>query len=116
MSRIDGYSAYQADLPKGIYDREKSESRRTEPKSVEKEKTAGVTGTKQLELSQDAKDLLSEMQKKYGDMDFFVANYSSDEEAQKYLSRGSKDYSVLIEPELFERMASDESIKKNILV
>ncbi len=55
------------------------------------------------------------MQKKYGDMDFFVADYSSDDEAQKYLSRGSKDYSVLIEPELLEKMAADESVKRSIL-
>ena len=55
------------------------------------------------------------MQKKYVDMDFFVADYSSDDEAQKYLSRGSKDYSVLIEPELLEKMASDESVKEKYL-
>lgn len=66
-------------------------------------------------LSQGAKDLLSEMQKKYGDMDFFVADYSSDEEAQRYLSRGNKDYSVLIEPELLEKMAADESVKEKYL-
>lgn len=115
MSRIEGNFAYQANFQKGIYDREKPESRRAEPKAVEKEKTAGLTSSKQPELSQGAKDLLSEMQKKYSDMDFFVADYSSDEEAQKYLSRGSKDYSVLIEPELLERMASDESIKEKYL-
>ena len=55
------------------------------------------------------------MQKKYGDRDFFVADYSSDDEAQKYLSRGSKDYSVLIEPELLEKMAADESVKEKYL-
>ena len=55
------------------------------------------------------------MQKKYGDRDFFVADYSSDDEAQRYLSRGSKEYSVLIEPELLEKTAADESVKKSIL-
>lgn len=48
-------------------------------------------------------------------MDFFVADYSPDDEAQKYLSRGSKDYSVLIEPELLEKMAADESVKEKYL-
>ncbi len=48
-------------------------------------------------------------------MDFFVADYSSDDEAQKYLSRGNKDYSVLIEPELLEKMAADESVKEKYL-
>ena len=55
------------------------------------------------------------MQKKYGDMDFFVADYSSDDEAQRYLSRGSKEYNVLIEPELLEKMAADESVKEKYL-
>ena len=55
------------------------------------------------------------MQKKYGDRDFFVADYSSDDEAQRYLSRGSKEYSVLIEPELLEKMAADESVKEKYL-
>ena len=115
MSRIDGYSAYQTDFQKGIYDREKPKSRRAEPRAVDKENIVGLASLKQPELSQGAKDLLSEMQKKYSDMDFFVADYSSDVEAQKYLSRGSKDYSVLIEPELLEKMASDESIKEKYL-
>ena len=44
--------------------------------------------------------------------DFFIANYSSDEEAQEYLSRGTKEYSVLIEPELLEEMAKDAETKE----
>ena len=76
---------------------------------------AQKTASKQPELSQGAKDLLNEMQKKYGDRDFSVADYSSDDEAQRYLSRGSKEYSVLIEPELLEKMAADESVKEKYL-
>ena len=48
-------------------------------------------------------------------MDFFVAEYDSEEEAASYLSRGSKDYSVLIDPEELERMAEDEDVKKQNL-
>lgn len=92
MSRVDGYSAYHTDFQKDIYDREKPENRRAEARTLEKEDAVGLARSKQPELSQGAKDLLSEMQKKYSDMDFFIANYSSDEEAQKYLSRGSKDF------------------------
>jgi hypothetical protein len=33
MSRIDGYSAYQTDFQKGIYDRKKPESRLAEPRA-----------------------------------------------------------------------------------
>lgn len=58
-------------------------------------------------LSDEAKSLLKEMQQKYSNMDIFVADYSSDAEAQKYLSRGTKQYSMLIEPELLEMMARD---------
>lgn len=115
MSKIGGYTSFDVGFQKNIYEKAKSENKRTDKKPVEKYGVAQKTASKQPELSQDAKDLLNEMQKKYGDMDFFVADYSSDDEAQKYLSRGSKDYSVLIEPELLEKMAADESVKEKYL-
>lgn len=61
-----------------------------------------------IELSDAAKSMLEKLKEKYDGVDFFVANYETDEEAQKYLSQGSKDYSVLIEPDLLEKMAADE--------
>ena len=115
MSKIGGYVAFGTDFQKKIYEKAKPENRRADYKPVEKEGAAQKTASKQPELSQGAKDLLNEMQKKYGDMDFFVADYSSDDEAQRYLSRGSKEYSVLIEPELLEKMAADESVKEKYL-
>ena len=48
-------------------------------------------------------------------MDFFVADYSSSAEAQAYLSRGTKAYSVLIDPETLEAMAADEDTKNQYL-
>lgn len=114
MSKIGGYTSFDVGFQKNIYEKAKPENKRTDKKPVEKYGTAQKTASKQPELSQGAKDLLNEM-KKYGDMDFFVADYSSDDEAQKYLSRGSKDYSVLIEPELLEKMAADESVKEKYL-
>ena len=115
MSKIGGYTSFDVGFQKNIYEKAKPENKRTDKKLVEKYGAAQKTASKQPELSQGAKDLLNEMQKKYGDMDFFVADYSSDDEAQKYLSRGSKDYSVLIEPELLEKMAADESVKEKYL-
>ena len=115
MSKIGGYTSFDVGFQKNIYEKAKPENKRTDKKPVEKYGVAQKTASKQPELSQDAKDLLNEMQKKYGDMDFFVADYSSDDEAQKYLSRGSKDYSVLIEPELLEKMTADESVKEKYL-
>ena len=115
MSKIGGYTAFDVGFQKNIYEKAKPENRRVDNKTVEKDGAAQKTALKQTELSQGAKDLLSEMQKKYGNMDFFVADYSSAEEAQRYLSRGNKDYSVLIEPELLEKMAADESVKEKYL-
>ena len=66
-------------------------------------------------LSDEAKSLLKELQQKYRNMDIFVADYSSDAEAQKYLSRGTKQFSAVIEPELLERMAHDDKEKEKYL-
>jgi hypothetical protein len=66
-----------------------------------------------IELSDAAKDLLKELREKYGDtMEISVANWSTDEESDYYASLTSKDYSVLINPELLEQMASDESVRE----
>lgn len=76
-------------------------------------KKAEETGQAQesVKLSSKAKKYFNELKKKYGNMDFTVANYSSDEEAQKYLSKGNKQYSVLIDPETLEKMANDEGTR-----
>lgn len=66
----------------------------------------------EAKLSKGAQKLLAELKEKYGNMDFFVASYSSDEEAQRYLNRGSKEYSVLIDPETLEAMANDADVRK----
>lgn len=48
-------------------------------------------------------------------MEFMVGSYETEEEAKSYLSGGTKEYSVLIDPEELEKMASDESVKKKYL-
>lgn len=63
-------------------------------------------------LSTKAKKLLKELQDKYKDMDFIVADYDSEEEASELLSRGNKDYGVLIDPEELEKMAADDKLKE----
>lgn len=113
MNKVDGYGVYQ----NSHYD---SKINNKEEKTRNKEKTmragdAEKTGAKQVQLSDSAKALLEELKKKYGNMDFFVADYSSDEEAQSYLSRGSKQYSVLIEPDVLEQMAADDNTKNKYL-
>lgn len=76
------------------------------------EKTGESANTKPVELSREAKDLLKELQQKYGNMDFIVGEYETDEEAAAYLSRGTKQYSVLMSAEELEEMAKDSSSKK----
>ncbi len=83
---------------------------------VQKNKVASEAHVQEgVELSDGAKKLLDELKEKYGNMDFFVSNYSSDEEAEDIMSRGTKDYSVLIEPELLEKMAADEETKEKYM-
>lgn len=76
-------------------------------------KTSETANTKSVELSKEAKDLLKELQQKYGNMDFIVGEYETDEEAASYLSRGTKEYSVLMSAEELEKMAKDSSAKKD---
>lgn len=64
-----------------------------------------------VRLSEKAQSLLKELQAKYRDTDFIIADYSSDEEASRLLSGGTKEFSVLIDPETLEKMASDESVR-----
>lgn len=82
--------------------------------TYEKGDAIGVVKKKkqQTKLSAAASELLRKLKEKYKDTDFIVADYDNDEEAEKYLSQGQKEYSVLIEPELLEEMAADEDTKE----
>ncbi|MCM1189883.1 MAG: DUF6033 family protein [bacterium] len=107
MERIGSYSAYGS-----VYGQEKSKANTKTAGAKEKEKT-GNEG--KVNLSSSAKNLLKELQKAYGNMDFIIADYESEEEAASYLSRGKNDYSVLLTPEELEKMAADEDYKKQNL-
>lgn len=112
MSKINGYSVYQSQY----YDKTQKNGKNTaKTQNGKTDKTDKTSKKDPVELSEKAKELLKELQKKYGDMDFFVANYSSDAEAQSYLSRGTKAYSVLIDPETLEAMAADEDTKNEYI-
>ena len=75
-------------------------------------KASESANTKPVELSKEAKDFLKELQQKYGNMDFIVGEYETDDEAAAYLSRGAKQYSVLLSAEELEEMAKDSSSRK----
>lgn len=83
--------------------------------SVQTGKKTNSSSIVNVELSDKARALLEELQQKYSNMDFIIADYNSEEEAQELLSRGTKEYSVLIDPETLEKMAADEETKNQYL-
>lgn len=107
MEKIGSYDRYRSN----IYDKTAQSKKGTESTKAKGTETA----QKQVSLSEDAQKLLKELKKSYGNMDFIVADYASDEEAASYLSRGTKDYSVLIAPEELEKMAADKNVKEENL-
>ena len=111
MNRVNSYGAYQ----NSYYDSTIQNRKEQEKKAEAAKKNEETTSSKQPVLSSRAKQLLKELQKTYGNMEFMVGSYETEEEAKSYLSGGTKEYSVLIDPEELEKMASDENVKKKYL-
>ena len=109
MNRVGTYGAYQQSYYDNTVKNKNGKDAKRTDEVAKKEKSGPVR------LSEKAEKLLKQLQRKYGNMDFIVANYESDEEASAYLSRGSKEYSVLIEPETLEEMAEDEKEKEKYI-
>ena len=90
-------------------------------RDTRKSRTAGTGAGKgtgkadQAELSSKARNLLKELQKSYGNMDFIVADCEDEKEAASYLSRGTGEISVLLSPDELEKMASDDKVKEKNL-
>ncbi len=112
MNNVNGYGVYQKNYYENAVQNKKEQAKADKTKGTSRNNAAKKTGDKKdIQLSRAAQNLLKELQKKYGNMDFIVADYESEEEAASYLDRGTKEYSVLIDPEELERMAADESVK-----
>lgn len=114
MNKIGGYSAYQNNYLDSLVQSRKNQNKTSKSDSSQKTNKSGKANGS-VQLSDKAKALLQELKKTYSNMDFIVADYDSEEEAASYLSRGTKEYSVLIDSEELERMASDESVKEQNL-
>lgn len=113
MNKVNGYGMYQNNYyDNGINKKNPTRGSRAASSRIE---SAKKTDNSSVQLSERAKALLQELKRTYSNMDFMVADYESEEEAAAYLNRGSKEYSVLIDPEELERMASDEDVKKENL-
>ena len=63
-------------------------------------------------LSDRAKSYLETLKEKFGNMDIYVADTDSDEEAGRIMSRGTKQFSVLIDTQTLEAMAEDRRLAK----
>ena len=109
MNKVGGYDAYVNNYQNYAG---KSKEQREAKSAGNIGKTGGAANTKPVELSREAKNLLKELQQKYGNMDFIVGDFETEEEAAAYLDRGTKEYSVLVNTEELEKMAKDESVKK----
>lgn len=114
MNKVGGYSAYQNNYIDSIAQKRKEQDKTSKADSSKKTDSAKKSGSF-VQLSDRAKALLQELKKTYTNMDFIVADYDSEEEAASYLSRGTKEYSVLIDSEELERMAADDSVKEQNL-
>lgn len=110
MNRVNGYNAYQNNYYDNSVGR-KNQNKTSKTDTAGKTNGTGKTGSN-MQLSDKAKALLQELKRTYSNMDFMVTDYESEEEAASYLSRSTKEYSVLIDPEELERMAADEDVKK----
>lgn len=113
MNNMNGIGSYNA-MQKNIYS-STSQSKRAAKADDKKTNDTKKANSNSIQLSDKAKALLQELKKTYNNADFYVAEYESEEEASEYMSRGSKDFSVLIDPEELERMANDEDVKKQNL-
>lgn len=106
MDRIGGYGMYQ----KSYY--ESTVSGKKETEKTKAAKNGKADKKQQVQLSDRAKELLKQLQKAYKNMDFIVSDYENDEEASELLSKGQKEYSVLLDPETLEEMAADDKTRE----
>ncbi|MBE6879747.1 MAG: hypothetical protein E7490_02785 [Ruminococcaceae bacterium] len=61
-----------------------------------------------VQLSKTAQEYLQQLKQKYNNVDFIIADFSSDEEAQQHLNSGKGEYNCVITPETLEKMATNE--------
>lgn len=113
MSKIDAYGIFQNNLFQNKVNQKKDSNKAQ--KSDRTDQSAKTKQKQPVQLSLRAQQLLDELRNKYRNMDFMVADYETDEEAQSYLSRGTKEFSVLIDPETLEEMAANEEVKEKYL-
>ncbi len=63
------------------------------------------------ELSDRAQDYLEELKERFGDTDFIIADFTTEEQARELLKRGTGYYNCVLTPELLEEMAANEDVR-----
>lgn len=106
-------SLYQSYATQNVSAAAKKKETDNQVKGAETKKAAGEV--KQPKLSDAAQKLLEKLRKTYGDTDFMVADFESDEEARAALSRGNKAVSVLFSSEEIEKMAADPKCEQEYM-
>lgn len=76
--------------------------------TVDSEMRIGAASEKTSGLSKTAQEYLGKLKEKYGNVDFIIADYKTDAEADALLATGKGEYNAVITPSLLERMAADE--------
>ena len=110
-----GAAAQYYDVSKTMQNKKAAKAENNAAPAKKSSSTAADKTNTYDNLSTKAKALLDELKDKYTNMDFFVADFSSDEEAQSIMSAGTKDFSALFTGDELEKMANDESYKQERL-
>ncbi len=92
---------------------DKTKKKEVENNSKQVESTTQNSEVKKPQLSTAAQKLLEKLQKTYTNMDFMV--YGNRQDAEKLLSQGTKEISVLFSSDELEKMASDEKYEKEYM-
>ena len=113
MSRIDAFGTAASSYMQNNSVGKKNVKGTSEAKKADKaEKPDRASNVKTPELSEKARALLDKLKEKYENADIMVADFSSDEEAKDIMSRGTKEFSILLTSDELEKMANDEEVEK----
>lgn len=113
MSRIDAFGAATSSYMQNSSVNKKNARETADAKKPNK--TEKASNVKTPELSEKAKALLDKLKKKYENADFMIADFSSEDEAKEIMSRGTKEFSILLTSDELEKMADDENVEKENL-
>ena len=109
-SEVGGDKKQASDAAERNYDKAEFSSFIEEPQqnAVDGGMRIGAASDKAPKLSETAQKYLDGLKKKYGNVDFIIADYKTDAEADALLATGKGQYNAVITPALLERMAADE--------